>query len=44
MNVHYETIRGAPWDIEIVYAGIYVADVSINYFSRCCLSIMKGHG
>jgi hypothetical protein len=30
MNVHYESIRGVPWDIEIIYAGIYVADVSIN--------------
>ena len=27
MNVHYESIRGVPWDIEIIYAGIYVADV-----------------
>jgi hypothetical protein len=30
MNVHYESIRGVPWDIETIYAGIYVADVSIN--------------
>ncbi|XP_052080815.1 zinc metalloproteinase-disintegrin-like NaMP [Mytilus californianus] len=25
MNVHYESIQGVPWDIEIVYAGIFIA-------------------
>ncbi|VDI78999.1 Hypothetical predicted protein [Mytilus galloprovincialis] len=26
MNVHYESIQGVPWDMEIVYAGIYIAN------------------
>ncbi|CAG2204540.1 unnamed protein product [Mytilus edulis] len=26
MNVHYASIQGVPWDMEIVYAGIYIAN------------------